>query len=154
MAKSFVPWVTAAVLAAAVGTPEAQSPDAVAAAPEIHRVVVDNQYVRVLETRFVAGQRVTVHAHPARVVVVLDHSRTRVTSTDGKAEIVDHKLGDVFWSDPTAHSARPGMQDLLEPALGLVVVTLRAMAITAGMVGIDPLPAVIALLYVAPVRKR
>jgi quercetin dioxygenase-like cupin family protein len=83
---------------------DAQSPDAVGAAPEIHRVVVDNQYVRVLETRFTAGQRVLLHAHPARVVVALNNSRLRVTSPDGRTEIVDHKVGDVFWSDPTAHS--------------------------------------------------
>jgi quercetin dioxygenase-like cupin family protein len=104
MAKSSIAWTAAAVLVAALCTADAQSSDAVAVAPDIHRVVVDNQYVRVLETRFRPGQRVALHSHPARVIVVLDNSRTRVTSQDGRAEIVDHKVGDVFWSDPTAHS--------------------------------------------------
>jgi hypothetical protein len=34
----------------------------------------------------------------------LEPSRVRAASTDGRTEILDHKLGDVFWSDATAHS--------------------------------------------------
>lgn len=82
----------------------AHSADAVIAAPEIHRVVVDNSYVRVLETRFAAGRVVPLHAHPARVVVVLSPSRMRIKTGDGKVEIADLRAGEVFWSDATEHS--------------------------------------------------
>jgi len=72
MPRASTAWTVATVMAAAVCVADAQAPDAVAAAPDIHRLVVDNPYVRVLETRFRAGQRVTLHAHSARVVVVLN----------------------------------------------------------------------------------
>ena len=87
-----------------VMTPLGQAPDAVAVAPDIHRVIVENQYVRVLETRLRPGQQVAMHSHPARVVVALDHSRVRVTAQDRRTEIVDHKPGEIIWSDPTVHS--------------------------------------------------
>jgi quercetin dioxygenase-like cupin family protein len=81
-----------------------QAADPVAVAPEIHRVVVDNPRVRILETRFVAGHTVSAHAHPARVVVVLSPSRVRIKMTDGKTEIVDRKAGEIYWAEPTEHS--------------------------------------------------
>jgi len=81
-----------------------QAADAVAAAPEIHRVVVDNPHVRILETRFVARHTVSAHAHPPRVVVVLSPSRVRIKTADGKTEIVDRKAGEVYWAEPTEHS--------------------------------------------------
>jgi len=43
---------------------------------------------------------------------------------------------------------------LLDPALGLVAVTLRTMAIPAGMVGVDLPPAAIALLQMASEVRR
>jgi quercetin dioxygenase-like cupin family protein len=96
--------IVAAWFAILAGAAYAQSADPVTAAPEIHRVVVDNSYVRVLETRFAAGHPVASHVHPARVVVVLSPSRARIKTRDGKIEIADHKTGDVFWSDPIEHS--------------------------------------------------
>ncbi len=38
--------------------------DAVVAAPEQHRVIFENERVRVLDTRIKPGERVPVHAHP------------------------------------------------------------------------------------------
>lgn len=84
----------------------AQRVDPVAADPEIHRIAVDNSYVRVLETRFAAGHIVPLHAHPARVVVVLSASQIRNRTGDGKVEILDRRAGEVFWSEPTEHSIR------------------------------------------------
>jgi quercetin dioxygenase-like cupin family protein len=101
-------------MAAAVCVANAQAPDAVAVAPDIHRQVVDNPYVRVLETRFRAGQQVRLHAHPARIVVVLNDSRVQVTAQDGRVEVVDHKPGDIFWSEPTVHSLEAIAGDMHE----------------------------------------
>lgn len=67
-----------------------QAADAVAIAPEIHRVVVDNPHVRILETRFVTGHTVSAHAHPAWVVVGLSPSRVRIRMADGKTDRDSH----------------------------------------------------------------
>ena len=92
-----------ALFCASAAAASAQS-DAVAVAPEVHRVVIENAFVRVLETRFAAGHPVPSHTHRRRVVVVLSASRVRNTRGDGKMEIADHRMGDVFWSDATEHS--------------------------------------------------
>ncbi len=101
MPKMLVIAVAWGVLSAAAMVKAA---DAVAAAPEIHRVVVDNPHVRILETRFVPGHTAPTHAHPARIVVVLSPSRSRIKTAEGTTKIVDRKAGEVYWDEPTEHS--------------------------------------------------
>jgi len=92
----------------------AQGTDAVAVAPEIHRIVLDNLYVRVLETRFHPGSIVPMHSHPGRVVVVLSPARTRVTSPGARPQVLDRSAGEVFWSDSTTHGLEAIAGDVRE----------------------------------------
>ncbi len=72
----------------------------------IHPVFNAEQHIasKFFETRFAEGHVVPLNAHPARVVVVLSPSRTRIKSGDGKVEIADRGAGEVFWSDPNGRS--------------------------------------------------
>lgn len=49
--------------------PNSAQLDAVAAAPDHHRVIFENEHVRVLDTRIEAGDTVPVHTHPWPSVV-------------------------------------------------------------------------------------
>jgi quercetin dioxygenase-like cupin family protein len=42
---------------------KAHSHDAIASAPDHHKVLLENESVRVLETRIAPGERTPVHAH-------------------------------------------------------------------------------------------
>jgi hypothetical protein len=72
-----------------------------------HRVLLENDRVRVLE--YVSQPKggvcgVDRHSHPPHVTIILEAARDRVTSGDGKAEVADLKVGDVFWSDAETHT--------------------------------------------------
>src|SRR5262245_25880708 len=104
----------AAVACSGVWRLSAQSPDAVTAAPETHRVVVENQYVRVLETRLVANQSIPTHSHPARVTVVLADARTRERLPSGRLDITDRAIGNAVYADPVEHAVDVIAGDLHE----------------------------------------
>src|SRR3954468_18412941 len=80
------------------------APEAVAVDPDGHRVAFENAYVRVLELRAEPGHRIPLHSHPPHAVVVISGARIRLIRRDGTSELVDRKLGDVFWSEAEEHS--------------------------------------------------
>src|SRR5207302_1187453 len=67
--------------------------------PDSHRLVAENDYVRVFEVQLAAGAKLAMHAHPPRIVVALGPSRIKLVSQEGTAQIQDQKAGDVFWFD-------------------------------------------------------
>jgi beta-alanine degradation protein BauB len=80
-----------------------QSLDPVKVAPETHKLVFENQFVRVLEVRVPPGKAEPWHEHPRRVVVYLSDFHTRVTEKGGKPQDTLRKKGLVRWSEPTVH---------------------------------------------------
>lgn len=87
--------------------------DAVIAAPENHRVVFENERVRVLDTRIKPGERVPVHAHPWSSVTcfltVGDFIRYDADANielDSRTTKMNVKPGAVMWLPPLPpHSA-------------------------------------------------
>jgi quercetin dioxygenase-like cupin family protein len=86
--------------------------DAMVAAPEHHEVVLENERVRVLDSRIKPGETVPVHTHRwASVLYVLGTSDFIRYDSDGKA-VFDSRTaasnietGTVTWSPPLgAHS--------------------------------------------------
>src|SRR5436189_6414647 len=106
-----VPMKTLVVLAlvlAAVGywrlsgaAPEDLDPLKVAA--DTHKLVLENQFVRVLEVRVPPGKTETWHQHGRRVVVYLSDFHTRTTERGGKPQENLRKSGLVRWSEPVIH---------------------------------------------------
>jgi hypothetical protein len=81
--------------------------DGVVAAPDHHRVLFENDEVRVIETVVTAGDQTPVHTHPRTLMYVVS-GRHFVRRDDGGQVLVDtreegpdHELPRVLWSDGT-----------------------------------------------------
>ena len=97
---------TAAIVSELV-TSDALAQDPAQAEPGAFRVVLDNEFTRVLE--FVSRPGTTAcgigkHSHPAHLTVFLSDAKVRVTLADGRQIEAANKFGDVFWSKAETHS--------------------------------------------------
>src|SRR5262245_56614486 len=99
-------WVLlgAAWLAAMPAVSIAQDTDAAAVDPDIHRVVLENDFIRVFDARASRGAKSARHTHPPMVLVSLDTTRFRMTQADGKSTIFDLDPGAVRWVEGAHHS--------------------------------------------------
>lgn len=80
------------------------SGDAAEVAPEVARVLFENDRVRVLELKFKRRQKMAMHTHPANVGYALTSGRMKVTLPDGRSQVVKNKKGQVVWSDGSTHT--------------------------------------------------
>lgn len=87
------------------GTASAQDP--VRQQPGAFKVVLENEYVRVLEYNSRPGMAVCgagMHSHPPHLSIVLTAGRVRIRTPDGKSMTTDETPpGLVFWSDAETH---------------------------------------------------
>jgi quercetin dioxygenase-like cupin family protein len=78
-----------------------KAPDAVAADPEVHQVLLENEHVRVFNARASRGATSPMHSHPPFVFIGLDHARVRLTQLDGQHVLLDIYPGQVMWMGET-----------------------------------------------------
>jgi len=81
--------------------------DAVSAAPEHHRVLLENEFVRVLDTRIEPGQTTKLHTHqwPASHYVlswsdVVRRDEQGNVTLDSRVTPVRREPGEAVWSGP------------------------------------------------------
>jgi quercetin dioxygenase-like cupin family protein len=86
------------------GTALAQDVMTVAGGPETHKVVLDNDKVRVLDVRLQPGEKVAMHSHPANVVYYVSDAKVKNTLPDGKTVVREIKAGTAFWNEPLTHA--------------------------------------------------
>jgi len=79
--------------------------DATEVDPDGHRVVFENEHVRVVEARLATGAKVSLHSHQPRLIVVLTPYRIKHVSPDGRTVVSDRRPGEVIWSDTVEHAA-------------------------------------------------
>lgn len=77
--------------------------DGVKMNPDNHKVLVDDDNVRVYEVTFAPGQKMGMHSHPRHVVYALTDGTITLTS-NGKSEAVTLKAGDAVDMDAVSHS--------------------------------------------------
>ena len=77
--------------------------DPVTTNPELYRVVMENDRVRVLEYRDRPGDRTTPHEHPDSVMYTLSSFRRRLTSGDRSVDR-DIEAGTTSWLEAQQHS--------------------------------------------------
>jgi beta-alanine degradation protein BauB len=77
------------------------SVDALIASPENFRLVLENQNVRVLEYILLPGRKDRQHTHPGRVAHVISGSTLRVGFPDDTSMVVEEKVGESSWSNPS-----------------------------------------------------
>lgn len=80
-------------------------PDSTAVDPEGHRVVVENEDIRVLEVRSESGTVLPMHSHPPRLVVALNGYRIRSVDPGGVVSVIDRRPGEAVWVGPEVHEA-------------------------------------------------
>jgi quercetin dioxygenase-like cupin family protein len=83
----------------------ASTQDVMKVASDSHRVLLENDQVRVLSVTLKAGQKAPMHSHPASVVYFLSDGRLKFTFSDGKTLIREVKHGNALWSEPVTHEA-------------------------------------------------
>ena len=94
----------AAGLLALAGSAFAQ--DVLKVSPATNKLLVDNQYVRVLESTFRPGAREPLHTHPAGWYYVTRAGTLKVTYASGKVEMWTPKVGEQAWMEgEEAHTA-------------------------------------------------
>lgn len=87
-----------------MGTVVAQ--DVVKISPNTNKVLVDNQFVRVLEATFKPGATEGAHTHPAAWYYVTRAGKLKVSYTSGKVQMWEPKVGESAWIDgEEAHTA-------------------------------------------------
>ena len=64
---------------------------------------LENDQVRVLESRLRPGQKEKMHSHPSCVIYVVAGGRIRNHMADGKTTEATLKTGDVIYREPVTH---------------------------------------------------
>jgi beta-alanine degradation protein BauB len=87
--------------------------DAVKVAPDIYKVLLENDTVRVLEVRMKQGAKSEMHSHPRSVAICLNDQRLKFTFPNGKSEDADLKRGQAVWLDGISHAVEnTGTEDV------------------------------------------
>ena len=95
--------IVAAVFTAAISA-TAAAQDAVTADAKHYKVVLDNEYVRILKVSYGPKEKSVLHAHPDAVAVSLTGMQGKFTSADGKSEDRSFKAGETRWSPAETHT--------------------------------------------------
>jgi len=98
--KKLIPVVGISILAVVV----ARGQDPAKVDPEHYKVLLDNEYVRILEVRQQPGDKSPVHSHPHHAVYWLTGSTLKFTSADGKTKTVTTKPGQAVWRNAETHT--------------------------------------------------
>jgi quercetin dioxygenase-like cupin family protein len=95
-----------AAVGAATLSARAVPQDPVVLAPEMYKVVLENDRVRVIDYHLKPGQREPMHSHPrGAVVYFFTGAKMRTTLPDGKTNEGSSREGEVVWRDPVTHRA-------------------------------------------------
>ena len=78
--------------------------DAVSVAPEVYKVLFENDRVRVLEVRADPGGTSPMHTHPDSVIHALSDATLVVTSQQGEARRAQVTAGATWWAAEATHS--------------------------------------------------
>ena len=81
------------------------APDSTEVDPMGHKVVLENEHVRILEVRNAEGAVIPHHSHPPRLVVAIGPYRIQSTRADGEVTTIDRRPGEATWVEAEEHSA-------------------------------------------------
>lgn len=78
--------------------------DPVQVAPDVYRVLFENDRVRLLEVHEEPGAGSAMHSHPDYLVYGLGDGTVKFTSPSGETAEVEIKAGDTMWREAEEHS--------------------------------------------------
>jgi len=80
--------------------------DPLEVAPDMYKLVYENDQVRVMEVTFKVGQSIPEHTHPNNhFIYVLEGGSVKITKADGTVTNAELKVGDVVWMEAQTHQA-------------------------------------------------
>jgi beta-alanine degradation protein BauB len=82
-----------------------QISDALKVAPDVTKIIMENNRVRVFDALFKPGVKAAMHSHPDHVLYILNDGKMKITPSNGKPQTMDIKTGQVIWMDATTHEA-------------------------------------------------
>ena len=71
--------------------------DPVVVSPDMYKVLLENEQVRVVEYQVLPGQKDNWHTHPAKVSYILSGGTLRITPETGESFVVEEKTGSTSW---------------------------------------------------------
>src|SRR5207247_4003839 len=74
-------------------------------APNVYKVLFENDRVRLLEVRMKPGDESALHSHPDYLLYALSGGTVKLTAGSGESGEVDIAAGDAMWRDAEEHSA-------------------------------------------------
>jgi beta-alanine degradation protein BauB len=105
--RSSMMWLRVAVVAlCVVASAAARAQDPVKVGPNIYKVLFENERVRVSQATFKPGDAIPMHSHPDHFVYVKSGGTLEVTGSDGKAQDVAFKAGEVLWLPAQSHAGK------------------------------------------------
>ena len=78
--------------------------DAVKVAPNLYKVLLENDRVRVLESRYKPGDKSAMHSLPAIVGYLLGDGKASFTFPDGQTMEIEMKAGEALYMEAQDHS--------------------------------------------------
>ena len=85
--------------ASAFAQQHADQIDPVAASPDMYRVLLENEHVRVVQYEIRPGESDGWHTHPAKTSYVSSGGTLRITTADGTSFVVEEESGAAAWLD-------------------------------------------------------
>jgi len=79
--------------------------DAADVAPNVYKVLFENERVRLLEARMRPGDSSAAHSHPDYLVYSLGDGKVRFTSSSEGSADVELKTGETMWRAAEEHAA-------------------------------------------------
>ena len=95
--------------------------DAVKTDPKHHKVVFENDTVRVLRITYGPHEKSVMHEHPNSIAVLLTDQSARFTTPDGKTVESTGKVGDAVWAPAGKHLP----ENLADKVFELILVELK-----------------------------
>jgi len=80
--------------------------DAIQVAPHVYKVDLENDKVRVLDTRTELGGTSDMHSNPIMVGCAISDCTWDLTDPNGETVRVEVKAGDTFYLDAVDHAAK------------------------------------------------
>ncbi len=78
--------------------------DPIEVAPNIYKVLFENDKVRLLEITMKPGDKSEMHHHPASLNYVIKGGKAKMTLPDGQSMDMEMKDGDHVWQEAISHS--------------------------------------------------
>ncbi len=78
--------------------------DAPSIAPDLYKVLFENDRVRVLDTRYGPGVKSEMHSHPDLVAVGLTSAKAKLTLAGGQAVDIELQAGESLFIEAQEHT--------------------------------------------------